>query len=418
MEQVPKIVPQRLQAMAGSESHPDSNLLAALAENSLTETERLQVLDHMARCAECRDIVAVALPESEMAMAAVAAASPMPAGARSGWLNWRVMRWGAAAACVIVVGAAVTLYRRASMAPESPRAYSTAELQAAASPPPAQAAQEPAGTGADRAVPPEDRLRASDRLSARRDQDVASSVLSKSLGRQAPTKTQSALGVAGSLQEKNVPVPAAPPEVAAAPPAAKSAELDEKASHDKKEEGFAYKATDQLADKQTPSLELAQTASGKAKDTEERAKLAAGTVGGVAVENRKLSPSESSRNELVSSYTSNLVLPRWTLSADGTLQRSFDAGKTWQIIPVPGKATWRALAAVGAEIWIGGTGASLYHSSDAGEHWMQVKPVAGGKALNADIIGVEFTDARHGKLTTADGEIWTTADAGGNWERK
>jgi photosystem II stability/assembly factor-like uncharacterized protein len=54
---------------------------------------------------------------------------------------------------------------------------------------------------------------------------------------------------------------------------------------------------------------------------------------------------------------------------------------------------------------------------DAGEHWLQVKPASSGNVLTADIIGVEFTDANHGKLTTADEKIWTTADAGRTWQR-
>ena len=45
----------------------------------------------------------------------VAAAQPEDAGAvslapaRSGWLSWPVLRWGAAMACVVVVGVAVTI---------------------------------------------------------------------------------------------------------------------------------------------------------------------------------------------------------------------------------------------------------------------------------------------------------------------
>jgi hypothetical protein len=109
-------------------------------------------------------------------------------------------------------------------------------------------------------------------------------------------------------------------------------------------------------------------------------------------------------------------VPRWTLSSDGTLQRSFDAGKTWATIPFAGNSVFRALAAVGANIWVGGSGGSLYRSTDAGEHWLRVKPATGGKMLTADIIGVEFTDANHGKLTTADEQIWITADAGQTWQ--
>ncbi len=113
----------------------------------------------------------------------------------------------------------------------------------------------------------------------------------------------------------------------------------------------------------------------------------------------------------------NLV-PRWTLTSDGVLQRSLDSGRTWQAIGVSPNATFRALAASGLNIWVGGASGSLYHSSDAGQHWMQVQPSVNGHALSADIIGVEFTDLQHGRLSTTSGEIWTTDDAGLSWSQR
>ena len=77
---------------------------------------------------------------------------------------------------------------------------------------------------------------------------------------------------------------------------------------------------------------------------------------------------------------------------------------------------FRALGANDSDIWVGGAAGALYHSSDAGQHWIQVKPVADGKALTADITTVEFSDAQHGKLTTANREIWITDDAGDTWQ--
>ena len=109
--------------------------------------------------------------------------------------------------------------------------------------------------------------------------------------------------------------------------------------------------------------------------------------------------------------------PRWTLSSDGTLQRSRDSGRTWQTIPVSSNTIFRALAANGLNIWVGGAAGALFHSSDAGQHWTQVRPVVNGEALAGDIIGVEFTDTLHGKLTTSTEEIWITADAGQTWQK-
>src|SRR5579872_1804555 len=101
MEQLPKIVTQRLQATAKPGVHPDPDLLTAFAENSLGERERSQVLQHLAQCGDCRSVVTLALPEAEQAFATAPLKSP--------WLSWPVLRWGALAACVVVVSAAVTL---------------------------------------------------------------------------------------------------------------------------------------------------------------------------------------------------------------------------------------------------------------------------------------------------------------------
>ena len=111
-------------------------------------------------------------------------------------------------------------------------------------------------------------------------------------------------------------------------------------------------------------------------------------------------------------------MPRWTLSADGALQRSFDSGKTWQTIPVASNVVFRALAANDSDIWVGGAAGALYHSSDAGQHWTRITPVAEGKSLSADIVAVEFSDPQHGKLITANRETWSTSDAGKTWQRQ
>jgi photosystem II stability/assembly factor-like uncharacterized protein len=100
------------------------------------------------------------------------------------------------------------------------------------------------------------------------------------------------------------------------------------------------------------------------------------------------------------------------------LQRSIDSGKTWETILVASPGIFRALTANGFDIWVGGAKGSLYHSMDAGQHWMQVQPVADGTALTADITVIEFDDLLNGTLTTADGQRWTTADAGRNWTRQ
>src|ERR1022692_4637952 len=100
MQDVPKIVRARLQQQkpAAVELHPDADLLTAFAEHSLAARERDQVLEHLARCGDCREVVALALPPTE----AVAPATS-PSTARIGWVSWPVLRCGVVAAGIIAV---------------------------------------------------------------------------------------------------------------------------------------------------------------------------------------------------------------------------------------------------------------------------------------------------------------------------
>jgi Carboxypeptidase regulatory-like domain/Photosynthesis system II assembly factor YCF48 len=96
MQDVPKIVRERLKVVAPAVNHPDADVLTAFAERSLLEKERAVVLEHLARCGDCRDIVALALPAAEPIQAVV---RPSPGG----WLTWPVLRWGFVAAAIVAV---------------------------------------------------------------------------------------------------------------------------------------------------------------------------------------------------------------------------------------------------------------------------------------------------------------------------
>ena len=55
---------------------------------------------------------------------------------------------------------------------------------------------------------------------------------------------------------------------------------------------------------------------------------------------------------------------------------------------------------------------------DAGQHWTQVLPIANGQPFVGDIVGVEFSDGLHGKLTSSNREVWITSDAGQTWQKQ
>ncbi len=97
MQNVPNIVRERLRAAQPAINHPDADVLTAFAEHSLQDRERSVVLDHLARCGDCRDIVALALPATESLQAVV---TPSP----SRWLTWPALRWGLVAAGIVALG--------------------------------------------------------------------------------------------------------------------------------------------------------------------------------------------------------------------------------------------------------------------------------------------------------------------------
>ena len=82
-------------------SHPDADVLTAFVERTLPEGERTKVLEHLAGCADCRDVVVLAQPEPVGPTQRVL----VP---HKGLLRRPLMRWVAVAAC-LVVGAAVSL---------------------------------------------------------------------------------------------------------------------------------------------------------------------------------------------------------------------------------------------------------------------------------------------------------------------
>ncbi len=381
MLEIPKIVRQRLSARAEGGAHPDANLLTAFAEQTLARRERDSILTHLSQCSDCRDVVFLAAPQMDIETEVV----PV----RSSWLGWPALRWGAVAACAVVVVAAVSLRQRSdrltTFKETLPQVATKADESAA--PQKTQVATE---LQKDRA-PMDYKSRAD---VAEQDRRV-SKPAPKARGDQAPASLpQAGPALAGSLASEKAaprdldafaktPAPAAPPARAA-------------------EQMVATESSVTSADSVEASLGKAKQAVQSNLPAENKvAKLeapaAAVAMGGAQAVFKK-------------------ITPRWTLSADGTLQRSLDAGKTWKTIPVAADATLTAVAAMDSDIWVGGSHGSLYHSTDAGDHWTQVVPTTGGQRLTSNVIGIEFPDALHGKITTADQEIWTTSDGGQSWQ--
>lgn len=122
---------------------------------------------------------------------------------------------------------------------------------------------------------------------------------------------------------------------------------------------------------------------------------------------------EESRN--LSLATASVTM-RWIINSEGHVQRTIDNGETWKEVTLGKRIRFRAVAAAGSDVWAGGEGGALYHSSDSGNHWTRVSLPA--EIASATIVRVEFTDAEHGTLSTSSGQSWTTSDSGATWKKK
>jgi hypothetical protein len=108
----------------------------------------------------------------------------------------------------------------------------------------------------------------------------------------------------------------------------------------------------------------------------------------------------------------------WSLSPQGTLQRSIDGGKTWVPIAVAAGSVFRAVASIGNQVWAAGNAGLLYHSLDNGQRWTKVIPVSNGEEIQADITEIQFLDPQHVVLGTSTGQGWASADSGQTWVRR
>ncbi len=397
---MPQIVKSRLaRGRAAAESHPDANLLAAFSEAALPAADRQNVMEHLALCQGCRDIVALALPEMTVAL------QPKEVEPRR---VWRFLRWVPVAACVAVVGiAGLWQYNRqhqsvvAKLETINPISRQQPEAASAAND---KAAPAPAGL-------------------VRKDPGVA-------------RKDESYGDMVPPLRKKSIEadLPASPNFAMAAKQADQAAVLKNEIAPE------AQIPAPQIADSRT------EDQSARSLDHLVRAKPAAGLAGAsttVEVTGQAVSVEAAAGaiGSSVATMQKAVAVPSWRIASNDSLQRSLDRGSTWRDItivpditvggdfragsnsnaPVPQaypRPAIRALYTSGAEVWAGGAGGALFHTLDSGAHWMRVVPASPGVALTGDIVKIAFDDSLHGSVATSTQQVWTTSDGGQSWRKQ
>jgi Photosynthesis system II assembly factor YCF48/Putative zinc-finger len=391
MDPITKLVSERLRKQDAG-PHPDADLLSSFAEGGLADAERRKLMAHLADCGECRHVLFLSAQ-------APAEAQNVPA-----FKFRRVPRfalgWGTLAAA-LVVGALLfmndrkrTIERNGQTVAQQQKPGASGSMAAEMKAPPeiAEMRAQHYNGSASTTNQPEQReghaalkhMTAKPQGSFEVDQSGQVHLQSSAKAKLAPEPNSSAANRVAADQIE-----------AAASPASQQVRPERPLATNQSVavSGAPVSATTNVSVQSEAVASDAQAAS--------------------------LQKSAATANAERGAVLAVLpVTPQWELSPDGDLQRSLDVGKTWRTISVGNGEEFTTLFSLGPNVWVGGKAGVLYHSADSGQTWAQVSPSASGRKLTAEVVHVEFSTPMNGTVTTAGGEIWSTADGGVHWQVK
>jgi hypothetical protein len=445
MTEVPKIVHDRLRAAlppqaAPGQPHPDEDLLAAFAEQALLPKERDCVLEHLAKCGDCREVLALAMPATEIA-AAVAHETEETGGVagsaravdkstltstKPGWAKLLALprlRWAALAVCVVVVASVLVLHPgkvRQPLPPQASRqtedASASGTLTAATSVPPPSISSSPVASSHITSTP------------------VASSPVTSS-----PMTSRSAARAANPAK----PDKARPESQTELASTLKAQQLAPAESDSLLARNEAPRVETSPIEKAKPALSVAEGQNNNgAQNSEQNSEVSAGentqqttdsaVVPGAiamrsnAVSGAKMATAAPAPGLTLAPHISTPQNVSWTIAA-GLLQRSLDSGQNWQTA-LRADHPLLCYASLDDEVWAGGQAGTLFHSTDNGVSWVQVQPsitqTSGMQLsraierLSSDVTYIDFRSSKEIALTTADHAVWRSADGGKTWEVK
>jgi hypothetical protein len=381
MSEVPKIVYGRLQATRQQQellarTHPDADRLAAFAEQSLSPIEREDVLGHLSLCADCREVMALALPPERTAV-------PLPSQAqsdddcsvaieyaapRNSWFGFArpTFGWAALAAGIALAVSLLILHpiqqRQATLHPPNPPtpvvANERLETDARATDVPSQSVAAPSPS----------------KNSPSQELSTTNAVASKPPSSREKTSARSIQSGSATLLAEN-----------------------------------KYPRDSSMADNRVPAIEKAKPAL-------------------QGSESRNLAQTDGMQTAMAASVGEDRAAT-WQVEA-GVLRRSYDAGRSWQTV-LHADHPFLSVASRDQEIWAGGAAGVLFHSSDGGASWAQVQPADDSETLRSDIIRIDLQsggDAGGGDLSglvsrgitvsTSAGDVWNSLDRGKTWKKQ
>jgi hypothetical protein len=101
----------------------------------------------------------------------------------------------------------------------------------------------------------------------------------------------------------------------------------------------------------------------------------------------------------------------WRFGSAGRIERSRDAGKTWETQKSPAQESFLSGSAPSGSIcWVGGSNGVLLRTIDGGENWERIP-----SPTKSDIIVVKATDQLNVTVIDTNGRTYETRNAGAHW---
>lgn len=426
-------------------THPEAELLNAFAENALAANERESVLGHLSMCANCREIVSLAVqtrPEG----------APLAKPARGGF-RWATLQWASVAASVAIVTVAVlvvgpkkinqtesgqaALKREPAAAPNAPppgpATNTVADNRVSTLKPDANAnAKLPEGkktagigsvTGAGLgrssggivggiSQPRQDEKgAAADALAKSPEKKEAPAVATTKPapsreyaystnasqdadtfvgGRTAPSLNQPAQGTLSAGKQN---APSVPPPASVADGERARAQEQAKTSNDVKKDKQAEAAVEASSE----SVQLSsQATTANARNVTSQYKITTkSAAGGAAVATR----------------LDTGALRVWRQSS-GKIQSSDDGGKSWQARNAATGFQATVVATAGGEVWAGGKAGALYVSGDNGQTWKKVSLTGDDIIPLGDVAEIRIANGGLADVVLNSGDDWQSNDGG------
>jgi hypothetical protein len=375
-EKLPKAMLDALAREPKPAEHPAADVLAAFAEQALTEREQGSVTEHLARCAECREVVFLASaaaeeigfqagPTSAQAAAAIPRAKTATPKPRGWWGSRLLWAGGSLVAILVMVSGFFVLDHSRTKGYVPELAMKSAPVAPA----------------------PSEKTELERRDLAKTDLTMSETANVKALttARPAPAKRK-------SNASQTIEVTASSSEFAPPQP-----------------------------------IQERHAGATAAKPTAESAKVA---IGGALAAPAPSSPMVSGFapnagqgqlqvDTLNRSLSRVIISPAraehsgWRISPQGKLEHL--AAEGWMRVLADEHSAFRVVAVVGGEVWAGGNDGMLFHSADNGVRWNKVSL---DSAEHGAIVSIRFSDTQNGEAVTDSGSNYLTSDGGATWTKQ